>query len=150
MIRVEPLNRGTYRCPVGGNGETNPFLADILFGFHTSENGFDSVDRANQFDFDTAITLYEPNRVIGWRTEPGALIQHAGIVRFSEEPNGTTRADVKMTYNPVAGAVGHVIAKLFGSDAKRQIDDDLARMKSYIETGKQPPDAAEVEQRPSV
>lgn len=96
----------------------------------------------SEFEFDTVTTAYEPNRVIGWRTEPGALIQHAGIARFEQEPNGTTRADVQMTYNPVAGAVGHVIAKLFGSDPKSEMDDDLLRMKSYIETGKQPRDAA--------
>lgn len=104
----------------------------------------------SEFEFDTGINVYEPKRVIGWRTEPGALLQHAGIVRFTEEPNGTTRADVQMAYNPVAGAVGHVIAKLFGSDAKSQIDDDLDRMKSYIESGKQPPNAAQATQRPPV
>lgn len=104
----------------------------------------------SEFDFDSTITLYEPNRVIAWRTEPGALLQHAGTVRFTEEPNGATRADVRMTYNPVAGAVGHVIAKLFGADAKSRINDDLDRMKSYIETGKQPPDARPATQRPPV
>jgi len=101
---------------------------------------------ASEFEFDTAISAYEPNRVIAWRTEPGALVQHEGHVRFAPEPNGTTRADVNMRYNPVAGTVGHVIARLFGADGKRQIDDDLARMKSYIETGKQPPDAAAAQQ----
>lgn len=101
------------------------------------------------FDFDTALTTYERNRAIGWRTEPGALIQHAGHVRFTEEPGGATRADIRMTYNPVAGAVGHAVARLFGADAKHQMDDDLMRMKQYIETGLPPHDAA-ITSRPSL
>lgn len=102
-----------------------------------------------EFDFDTALTAYEKNRVLGWRTDPGSLIQHAGHIRFSEEPGGATRVDIRMTYNPVAGAVGHAVARLFGADAKQQMDDDLVRMKQYIETGRPPRDAAAVS-RPSL
>lgn len=102
-----------------------------------------------EFDFDTALTTYEKNRVLGWRTDPGSLIQHAGHIRFSEEPGGATRVDIRMSYNPVAGAVGHAVARLFGADAKRQLDDDIVRMKQYIETGLPPHDAAAAS-RPSL
>jgi len=95
-----------------------------------------------EFDFETKISAYERNRLIGWRTEPGSLIQHEGQVRFTEEPGGATRADIRMSYNPVAGAVGHAVARLFGADAKRQIDDDVMRMKQYIESGVPARDAA--------
>lgn len=97
---------------------------------------------STEFSFDTVVTAYEANRLIAWRTEPGALIQHEGIVRFSQEGTGATRAQIQMTYNPVAGAVGHTVARLFGADAKKQMDDDLLRMKNYIETGVRPHDAA--------
>jgi uncharacterized membrane protein len=69
-------------------------------------------------------------------------VQHAGRVRFEENPDGTTTVDVRMTYNPVAGAVGHVVARLFGSDARSQMTDDLMRMKHFVETGVRPHDAA--------
>src|SRR5690606_31576745 len=85
----------------------------------------------------------EENELIAWRTEGEALVQHAGRVRFMGTDDGTTIVDVKMTYNPVAGAVGHVIARLFGTDPKSQMDDDLLRMKSFLETGKLPRDAAQ-------
>lgn len=101
------------------------------------------------FDFDTALTAYERNRALGWRTEAGSLIQHAGHVRFTEEPGGATRVDIRMSYNPVAGAVGHAVARLFGADAKHQMDDDIERMKRYIETGLPPHDAA-ISPRPSL
>ncbi|HWP26836.1 MAG TPA: hypothetical protein VNL39_10885 [Xanthobacteraceae bacterium] len=87
------------------------------------------------------MTAYEQNRFIAWRTDPGALVQHAGQVRFLANPDGTTTVNVGLSYNPVAGAVGHVIAKLLGDGTKRQIDDDLMRMKTFIETGVPPRDA---------
>lgn len=47
-----------------------------------------------------------------------------------------------MSYNPPAGAIGHVVASLFGADPKSEMDADLARMKTLIETGIRPHDAA--------
>jgi uncharacterized membrane protein len=41
-----------------------------------------------------------------------------------------------MTYTPPAGALGHVFARLLGADPKKQMDDDLLRFKSLLETGK--------------
>lgn len=96
-----------------------------------------------EFEFDSIVSAREENRLLGWRTEGGALVQHAGRVRFQDNGDGTTTVDVKMLYNPVVGAVGHAIAWLFGADPKHQMDDDLMRMKSYLETGKVPRDAAE-------
>lgn len=47
-----------------------------------------------------------------------------------------------MSYSPPAGVLGHGIAVLLGADPKRQMDDDLARMKEFIERGGMPLDAA--------
>jgi uncharacterized membrane protein len=41
-----------------------------------------------------------------------------------------------VTYNPPLGAIGHAVAALFGSDPKKQLDDDLLRLKSLVEQGK--------------
>lgn len=105
-----------------------------------------------EFEFDTRTTAYEENRFIAWRTEPGAWVQHAGQVRFRPNPDGSTTADVTLAYHPVAGAVGHVVAKLLGDDPKHQLDDDLLRMKTFIETGVRPRDAvaAATAPRPSL
>jgi uncharacterized membrane protein/osmotically-inducible protein OsmY len=95
-----------------------------------------------EFEFDTVTTGYEENRFIAWRSEPGAWVQHSGQVRFQSNPDRSTTANVTLSYHPVAGAAGHVIAKLLGDDPKKQLDDDLMRMKSYLETGVRPHDAA--------
>lgn len=96
-----------------------------------------------EFDFDAVASAREENRLLGWRTEGGSLVQNAGRVRFQDNGDGTTTVDVKMLYNPPVGAVGHGIAWLCGADPKHQMDDDLMRMKSYLETGKVPRDASE-------
>jgi uncharacterized membrane protein len=93
-------------------------------------------------EWNSEITNYVPNKSLGWKTAPGSPIAHAGIVRFEPNPDGSTRVEVRMTYNPVTGGFGHVVASLFGADPKSQMDADLLRMKSMIETGIPPRDAA--------
>jgi uncharacterized membrane protein len=94
-------------------------------------------------EWDAVITTYIPNEVLGWKTNPGAAVQHAGIIHFYPNPDGTTTVDVKLSYNPVAGALGHVVASLFGADPETEMNQDLLRMKTFIETGKRPHDAAQ-------
>jgi uncharacterized membrane protein len=97
-----------------------------------------------QFEFDSVLTEQTKNRRLAWRSEPGAQIPNAGSVEF-EPYRGGTRVTVRLSYSPPAGALGHGLASLFGSDPKGQMDDDLARMKQYIERGKIPHDAAQRE-----
>jgi uncharacterized membrane protein len=87
-------------------------------------------------------TEYVPNRSIGWKTTPDSRVQHKGIVRFESNADGSTRVDIRLSYNPVAGGLGHAVAAMFGADPKTQMDEDLARMKTLIETGRPPHDAA--------
>jgi uncharacterized membrane protein len=93
-------------------------------------------------EWDAITTNYVPNQSLGWKTAPGSAIQHAGIVRFQPNADGTTRLEIRLSYNPVVGGLGHAIASLFGADPKSHMDEDLMRMKSMIETGVQPHDAA--------
>jgi uncharacterized membrane protein len=88
-------------------------------------------------EWDAELTRFVPNEVIAWRTVRGARVKHAGIVRFESIDEGrATRIDVRMTYNPVVGQLGHVVAAMFGVDARKSLDDDLLRLKSLIEQGK--------------
>jgi len=97
----------------------------------------------SRFEWDAVVTRAIRPEVLSWRTEPGTIVQHAGSVHF-EDDNGGTRVSVKMSYN-AAGGLGHAIASLLGSDPRQQMDDDLARMKTFIEHGVPPHDAARVE-----
>lgn len=94
-----------------------------------------------QFEFDSVLTEQSKGRRLAWRSEPGAEIENAGSVQF-EPYRGGTLVTVRFSYTPPAGALGHGLASLLGADPKRQMDDDLARMKHFVERGVIPHDAA--------
>ena len=93
-------------------------------------------------EWDAEITRSIDNELVSWRSVDGSTVQHAGTLRVDPNEDGTTRAQIQMSYNPPAGAAGHAIAVLFRADPKHQLDDDLARLKTTIETGTPPRDAA--------
>jgi uncharacterized membrane protein len=94
-------------------------------------------------EWEAAITKQVPNEMLAWESVVGSMIEQRGIVRFQPNGDGGTRVEVRMSYHPPAGAAGHALAKLFGADPKSEMTADLLRMKSFIETGRQPHDAAE-------
>jgi len=98
-------------------------------------------------EWDSAITQDEPGRAIGWESLDGASVRNSGRVEFMDSPDGRgTVVRVTLTYDPPAGAVGKLIAKLFQKEPKIQARQDLRRFKQLMETGEvstaQPPDAA--------
>jgi uncharacterized membrane protein len=86
-------------------------------------------------EWDAVVTSWHPEEVIAWKSLEGSPVENAGEVRFVPSLRGT-RVDVRLTYNPPAGAIGHAVAMLLGQDARHQIDDDLLRFKSLLETGR--------------
>jgi uncharacterized membrane protein len=93
--------------------------------------------------WNAVVTDIVPNKLIAWKSEAGSAIANAGIVRFDPNNEGGTRVTIRMSYNPPAGAIGHAFAKVFGANPKREMDQDLLRMKTMIETGRPPHDAAQ-------
>ncbi|MCG3117769.1 MAG: SRPBCC family protein [Candidatus Manganitrophus sp. SA1] len=93
-------------------------------------------------EWDAVMTEKIPPKVLAWKSLPGSAVDHAGIIHFNSNPDGTTQVNIQMAYNPPAGAIGHVVAALFGSDPKSEMDQDLAQMKSFIETGVPPHNVA--------
>jgi uncharacterized membrane protein len=93
-------------------------------------------------EWDAEITKLVPNRLIAFKSLEGSAIEQAGLIRFTATSEGDTCVDIKMSYNPPAGAIGHLVAMLFGADPKKEMDEDLMRMKSFLETGQAPHDAA--------
>jgi uncharacterized membrane protein len=86
--------------------------------------------------WESEITADIPNELLAWRTVPGSPVQSTGVVQFEPSKYGGTRIHVRMSYRPPANAAGHVAAVVFGKDPRRQIDDDLMRLKSLLEVGK--------------
>lgn len=94
-------------------------------------------------EWDAEITKVVPEKIIAWKSVKGSAIPNAGYVRFEPNGDGTTEVTVRISYNPPAGAVGHAVATMFGADPKTEMDADLMRMKSLLETGTVPSDAAQ-------
>ncbi|HEX5432379.1 MAG TPA: hypothetical protein VFW83_10460, partial [Bryobacteraceae bacterium] len=86
--------------------------------------------------WEAEITQRITDRLMAWRSVPGSAIETEGVARFDENSNGGTRIGIRMCYKPPAGVLGHYVASLFGADPKREMDDDLVRLKSLIELGR--------------
>jgi uncharacterized membrane protein len=87
-------------------------------------------------NWETVTTDLVPNKLVAWKTVPGSLVEHTGTVRFQSDVGEKTRIDLRMSYRPPGGLLGHIVASLFASDPKHAMDEDLARLKSLLEHGK--------------
>jgi uncharacterized membrane protein len=96
----------------------------------------------SEFQWNSVLTEQSKPHRLAWRSEAGAEIPQTGSIQF-ERHRGGTLVTVRMAYTPPAGAIGHGLALLLGADPKSQMDDDLARMKAYIERGAIPRETAQ-------
>lgn len=92
----------------------------------------------SRVEWDSTVTESVRPWVLSWKSEPGATVEHAGTVRLEPADTGT-RVSVQISYRPPAGALGQAAASLlFNGDPRRQMDEDLLRMKAFIESGGAP------------
>jgi uncharacterized membrane protein len=83
-------------------------------------------------EWDTVLTKHMAPTMLAWRTEPGSPIEHNGSVRFKASSGGT-RVTVRMFYSPGPGRNGDIVTTLLGSDPEQKLEEDLYRMKNFIE-----------------
>ena len=84
----------------------------------------------------TETTHDVPGERIAWRSTEGSQITTAGEAMFSDAPPGRgTVVQLVMTYDPPAGTVGKLVAKLFQREPAIQARRDLSRFKQLLETG---------------
>lgn len=85
-------------------------------------------------EWDAEVINELDNELIGWRSLRGADVENAGSVRFERTPDRrATELTVTMQYAPPGGRLGGWVAKLFGEDPERTIEDDLQRFKESME-----------------
>lgn len=89
--------------------------------------------------WEAEITEDTPDERIAWRSRPGSTVPNHGSVTFLPAPGGHgTEVRVHLAYEPPAGRLGRMAAKLFGEDPDWQVQDDLRRFKQLMETGEIP------------
>lgn len=86
--------------------------------------------------FTADITDLVPDRLLAWKTEPGSAVEHSGVIRFERKSDNACRVDIRISYMPVAGVIGHAVASFFNVDPRHAMNDDLVRLKSLLEHGK--------------
>jgi uncharacterized membrane protein len=83
-------------------------------------------------EWNAILTQQGFNEVIAWRSEPGSMLENAGIIRFAPAGIGT-RVDLRFCYHPPAGGAGQAVAELLGTDPRAKLNEDLGRMKALLE-----------------
>jgi uncharacterized membrane protein len=77
-----------------------------------------------------------PGEMISWRSLPGSAVETSGSMRFARAAAGRgTAVRVEMQYRPPGGALGALLAKLFGTAPEQTLHTDLMRWKQLMETG---------------
>jgi uncharacterized membrane protein len=93
--------------------------------------------------WETEVSKTVPNELIKWKNAGNEINGQSGELRLEPANDGSaTRLHIEMNYQPKGGKLGHFVAGLFNRDPKSEMDDDLLRMKTYIEKNKLPRDAA--------
>lgn len=91
----------------------------------------------HQVQWDAEIINEIPNELIGWRSLEGSEVDNAGSVHFTAAPgNRGTEIRVILKYDPPAGKLGTLVARLFRQEPEQQIREDLLRLKQMFESGK--------------
>ena len=90
-------------------------------------------------EWDAEVIEQRENEMISWRSTPGADVDNAGSVWFTNVPGGKgTLVRVELKYVPPAGKAGAFFAKILGEDGDAEIEEDLQRLKALLETGQMP------------
>lgn len=118
------------------------FMANVLEVERTGPNCWHWVVRGpagTHLEWDACLNVFEPERVLSWKTLPGADLGNSGSVHFTPTGETETRVDLRVSIHPPAGAlgsIGHAIAGLLGRDPETEMDEDLARFKALMEEGR--------------
>lgn len=70
---------------------------------------------------------------LSWQSVPGANIENAGKVNFSDTPGGATRIDVMISYRAPMGVVGERLSRLLTPVFGRMIENDIRNFKYFME-----------------
>ena len=87
-------------------------------------------------EWDAEVTEDRPNELIAWRSLEGSEVENSGSVRFETAPgNRGTIVKVEINYTPPGGALGSLVAKLFGEEPGQTAQESLRCFKQLMETG---------------
>ncbi|MEJ8629779.1 SRPBCC family protein [Sphingomonas sp. I4] len=86
-------------------------------------------------EWDAVVTDDREGEIIAWASAEGADIANSGRVTFRDAGARGTVVTATILYDPPAGVIGKLVAKLFQREPNIQVRRDLARFKQLMETG---------------
>jgi uncharacterized membrane protein len=86
-------------------------------------------------EWDATVTEERENESITWQSDEGADVPNSGRVTFRDAGARGTVVTVTIAYEPPAGTIGKLVAKLFQREPAIQARRDLRRFKQLMETG---------------
>lgn len=86
-------------------------------------------------EWDATITDEQIDDFIAWASDEGADVPNSGRIEFRDAGERGTVVTATIAYDPPAGIIGLVIAKLFQREPAIQARRDLRRFKQLMETG---------------
>ncbi len=86
-------------------------------------------------EWDAVVTGEAQDSFIAWASQEGADIANSGRVDFRDAGARGTVVTATLRYDPPAGSLGRLVAKLFQREPGIQARRDLRRLKQWLETG---------------
>lgn len=137
QIVVDRPREELYR--IWRNLENLPVFMDHLISVHEVDDKRSlwvaKAPAGTVIKWDAEIVNEVEGELVAWQSLEGSGVDNAGSVVFEDAPDGGTLIKVVLRYDPPADQLGALIAKAFGNDPQRQIDEDLKRFKAIMEIG---------------
>jgi len=86
-------------------------------------------------EWDAIVTEDVPDRLIAWTSAEGADVPNSGRIEFADAGGRGTVVTATILYDPPAGVIGKIVAKMFQREPAIQARRDLRRFKQLLETG---------------
>lgn len=86
-------------------------------------------------EWNAIITEERRDELIAWASTDGADVPNSGRIDFRDAGDRGTVVSATILYDPPAGFIGKVIAKMFQREPAIQARRDLRRFKQLMETG---------------
>lgn len=86
-------------------------------------------------EWTSVVTEEARNSFIAWASEEGAEIPNSGRVDFRDAGDRGTVVSATILYDPPAGTIGKLVAKIFQREPAIQARRDLRRFKQLMEAG---------------
>lgn len=86
-------------------------------------------------EWDALVTEEKEGELIAWASTEDADVPNSGRIEFRDAGERGTIVTATIVYDPPAGVVGRLIAKMFQREPAIQARRDLRRFKQLMETG---------------